>query len=43
MKFPGLAMVGAAVMLKIHPTLSAASWANGLAAEKEPDNAGKSD
>ena len=41
MKLPSLTAVGPAVMLEIHPTLSGASLANGLAAEKEPDHAGK--
>jgi hypothetical protein len=41
MKLPGLASVGPAVLFKIHPAFPAASLANGLAAEKEPDNAGK--
>src|SRR5215467_11876428 len=40
-EFPSLASVGAALMLGIHPTLSGASLANGLAAEKEPYKAGK--
>ena len=40
-EFPSLASVGAAVMLGIHPTLSGASLANGLATEKEPHKAGK--
>ena len=41
MKPPGLASVGPAIMLEVHPTLSAASLANGLATEKKPDNTGK--
>jgi len=41
MKLPGLALVGPAIMLKIHPTLSAASLADGLTTDEEPDNAGK--
>lgn len=40
-KLPGLALIGPAVMLKIHPTLSAASLADSLATDEEPDNAGK--
>jgi hypothetical protein len=37
---PSLASVGVAVMLGIHPTLSGASLANGLAAEKKPTKRG---
>jgi hypothetical protein len=40
-EFPSLASVGAAVMLGIHPTLSGASLANGLATEEKPHKAGK--
>jgi hypothetical protein len=41
MKLPSLASVGPALMFEIHPTLSGASLADGLAAEKKPDGAGK--
>jgi hypothetical protein len=41
MKLPSLTAVGPAVMFEIHPTLSGASLVDGLAAEKEPDRAGK--